>query len=93
MSDIMLWRAEHAGFMDASRVDVRHTPTTQRNAWNGKLLLSSSCRLLFFFCLFLSLFFLSILALERRDSWEAEEQEEEEEDVCVCVLQERGGGQ
>lgn len=28
-------RAEHAGFMGASRMDVRHTRTTQRNAWNG----------------------------------------------------------
>lgn len=40
-------RAEHAGFMGASRMDVRHTRTTQRNAWNGCC--CCCCRRLFVF--------------------------------------------
>lgn len=53
-------RAEHAGFMGASGMDVRHTRTTQRNTWNG---CCCCCRLLVFFSPLCS-----ILALERRDS-------------------------
>ena len=82
-------RAEHAGFMGASRMDVRHTRTTQRNAWNG----SCCCCLFFVLCLFFVFCFrvfvfplCSILALERRGSWEAEED-------SVYVWARRRGGQ
>lgn len=70
-------KAEHAGFMGASRMDVQDTRTTQRNAWNGSR--SRCCHFCFPLC--------SILALERRDSWEAEE-----ESVCSECMFGRGGG-
>lgn len=61
-------RAEHAGFMGASRMDVRHTRTTQRNVGMAAAAAAVVC------CCCCHFPLCSILALERRDSWEAEEE-------------------
>lgn len=72
-------RAEHAGFMGASRMDVRHTRTTQRNAWNGSC---CCCRRLFvLFCFFL---FLSVLFWHSREETCGRRRRK----VCVCLDEE-----
>lgn len=64
MSDIMLWRAEHAGFMGASRGGCpTHTNNSKKRLeWQVAVVVILSFAL--FFVSFFS--FLSILALERR---------------------------